>query len=400
MSKKYKMSLLSKILGYYTISVPYVLCEQFLNLCMRYGFSYYNIKIEDEKKKVFFDVPSYQFKRIMTASRVWQIRVKNEGFYGLPSKIFSLKGRWGLLVGACISIAIFILAQSVIWRIDIVGNKRLSKQEILNSLSENGISVGDIIKDINAHSVEQSVMINNDDIAWISINIIGTVAKVEVQEVIDTEIKDKELKPANLVSRFDAQIVALEVYSGFTCVKEGDFVRAGELLSSGIYESEKAPVRYSRATGIVLGRVNVAFDIEIPLVQTKKVQTGEKITKKTLIFFGKPINFFINYRNLPISYDIINYVYALNPFSLGELPISISVDDYYPYEMCEIEISEQEAIEQAYEALRMKIDNELPDAQVLKKSLQGEFVDGKYVLKCTITAICNIAKQVEFEILN
>ena len=400
MSKKYKMSLLSKILGYYTISVPYVLCEQFLNLCMRYGFSYYNIKIENEKKKVFFDVPSYQFKRIMTASRVWQIRVKNEGFYGLPSKIFSLKGRWGLLVGACISIAIFILAQSVIWRIDIVGNKRLSKQEILNSLSENGISVGDIIKDINAHSVEQSVMINNDDIAWISINIIGTVAKVEVQEVIDTEIKDKELKPANLVSRFDAQIVALEVYSGFTCVKEGDFVRAGELLSSGIYESEKAPVRYSRATGIVLGRVNVAFDIEIPLVQTKKVQTGEKITKKTLIFFGKPINFFINYRNLPISYDIINYVYALNPFSLGELPISISVDDYYPYEMCEIEISEQEAIEQAYEALRMKIDNELPDAQVLKKSLQGEFVDGKYVLKCTITAICNIAKQVEFEILN
>ena len=400
MSKKYKISLLSKILGYYTIAVPRVFCEQFLNLCMRYGFSYYNIKIEDEQKKVFFDVPSYQFKRIMTASRVWQIRVKNEGFYGLPSKIVSLKGRWGLLVGACISIVIFILAQSVIWRIDIVGNKRLSKQEILNSLSENGISVGDVIKDINAHSVEQSVMINNDDIAWISINIIGTVAKVEVQEVIDTEIKDKNLKPANLVSRFDAQIVSLEVYSGFICVKEGDFVRAGELLSSGIYESEKAPVRYSRATGSVLGRVNLTFDIEIPLVQSKKVLTGEKITKKTLIFFGKPINFFINYRNLPMSYDIINYVYALNPFSLGELPISISVDDYYPYEMCEIEISEQEAIGQAYEALRMKIDNELPDAQILKKSLQGEFVDGKYVLKCTITAICNIAKQVEFEILN
>ncbi len=393
-----RVSLFTRIFGYHTIVIPRLLCEQFLDLCMRYGFSYLDIRIDEEEKKVFIDVPSSQFKRIMTACRVWQIRAKCEGRYGLPERVSQFRGRWGLLAGAIVGITIFYFSQSVVWRIDIVGNERLSQEEIIESIAENGMSVGDWIKNINTDSVEQRVMINNDDIAWMSINISGTVARVEVREVIDTEIKDTNTNPANLVSKFDAQIVSLEIYSGFRCVKEGDFVRAGELLASGISKSEKAPIRYTRALGSVYGRLTHTFEIEIPLTQTKKVPTGEKISKKTINFFGKSIKLFANYRNLPTNYDIINYVYILNPFSLGELPISLSVDDYYAYEFVEVEISEEEAINQAYDMLREKIDYELPEAQILKKTLQGEIVDGKYVLKCTVTAICNIAKQVEFEV--
>ena len=68
--------------------------------------------------------------------------------------------------------------------------------------------------------------------------------------------------------------------------------------------------------------------------------------------------------------------------------------------MRDIEISEDEAIELAYGLLATKIAEELPDATVLKKSIQGEIVDGKYVLTCHLTAICNIARQVEFEVID
>lgn len=367
---------------------------------MRYGFTYYDIRIDGDGKAVHIDVPSSQHKNVLTACRVWQIRAKIEGRGGLFQRAVRYRKRWGLIIGICVSVAIFFLSQSVLWRIDVVGNGRLSKQEIIDTLSENGLSVGDFISKLDTNSIEQRVMINNDDIAWISVNIVGTVAQVEVKEVIDTEIKEKESKPSNLVSRFDAQIVSLEVYTGFTCVKEGDFVRAGELLVSGIYESEKAPIRYSSSSGSVYGRLTTTFEIEIPLLQKKKVTTGEKITKKSLVFFGKTINFFTKYSNLPSTYDIINYEYILNPFSLGELPISVSVSEYYAYDMVEVEISENEAQAQAQEILRKRIDEELPEAQILKKSFHGEIVDGKYVLKCTVTAICNIAKQVEFDVLN
>ena len=97
---------------------------------------------------------------------------------------------------------------------------------------------------------------------------------------------------------------------------------------------------------------------------------------------------------------IINYVYTFNPLSLGELPISISIDEYLPYELVEVEISEMDAIDLAYEKLRDVMDAEIPDAQILKKTLSGDVVDGKYILKCTATVICNIARQIEFEIVH
>ena len=398
MLKRKREGLFKKILGYHRMLIPRSYCEQFLNLCMRYGFFYYDILIDKEQSQVYIDIPLSQRKNVVSACHAWQIRISDGRSYGLPVRIWSCRKRWGLIAGACVSIAIFCLAQGVVWRIDVAGNKRLSKEEIVETLNQNGLSVGNIIKKLDANSLEQRVMINDDDIAWISINIVGTVARVEVIERIDTDIKEKEANPANLVSRFDAQIVSIEVYTGFTCIKEGDFVRSGDLLASGIYESEKAPLRYTRASGSVYGRITQTFEIEIPLVQSQKALTGKKVSKKTLIFFGKPIKFFTNYRNLPITYDIMNYVYTFNPFSLGELPISLSVDEYYEYEMVEIEISEEEAMEQAYEVLYQKINAKLPQAQILKKTLQGEIVDGKYVLKCTVTAICNIAKQVEFEV--
>lgn len=398
MMKLRKPSLLLRFLGYCELEIPLSAKEKFLNLCMRYGFNYYALQIDEENKRMLARISLAEHKRILTACRVWEIRAKILNKKGALPRVARYRGRWGLLSGVILSVVLFCTVQSVVWRIDITGNERLSDTEIIRTLSQYGLSVGDRISKLNTSSIEHRVMINDDDIAWISISIVGTVAQVEVREVIDTEIKKEEITPANLVSRFDAQIVSLEILQGFPTVKEGDFVRAGELLTSGIYESEKAPIRYTRASGKILGRVTEEFLIEIPLVQEKKVPTGEKITKKTLNFFGKSIKFFINYRNLPTTYDIINYVYILNPFSLGELPISLSVDEYYGYETVDVEISEEEAMEQAYEVLRQKIDAELPNAQILKKSLQGEIVDGKYVLKCTVTAICDIAKQVEFEV--
>ena len=386
--------------GYYILEIPRASLETALDLFMRYGFDYYDIRVDEEGMRASLTVSGIQKRRILAACRVWQIRVKRVTLCGLPDIISNYRGRWGLAVGGILALVLFLVSQSVVWRIDVVGNERLSTEYVKQTLSTYGLTLGASKSRLNTDFMEQRIMIDDDDIAWISVKISGTVARVELREVIDTDITKKETLPANLVSRFDAQIVGMEVYSGFLSVKEGDFVRAGELLVSGVYKSEKAPLRFLRASGRILGRVTRQFSVEIPLKQTKKVPTGEQIEKKTLNFFGKTIKLFINYRNLPMTCDIINYVYIFNPFSLGELPISISVDTYYPYETLEVEISESEAMELAYEELRNMIDEELPDAQILKKTVHGELTENGYILNCTLTAICDIAKQVEFDVID
>ncbi len=396
---KRKISRLIWFLGYYEMEISLSRIEDFLNICLRYSLKYYDYEIKENEKRVKITVPAASYKRFIAACKVWQIKVWRNKRFGLLEKLSKYRGRWGILVGALVSILLFVLAQSVIWRIDVIGNERLTVNEVRQILSENGIDIGNFISKISTDSIEQRVMINSPDIAWISINIEGTVASVEIREVADTDLAKPETHPANLVAMYDAEIVGMEVYSGFLNVNEGDFVRAGELLVSGIYQTGKAPIRYTRASGRIFGRVNHSFVIEIPLRQMKKVAKGEKFVKKTLNFFGKSIKFFTNYRNLPTSYDIINYVYIFDPFGFGELPISISTDEYYSYETIEVEIDEGEAIEQAYSELRQRIDRELPDAQILKKSLYGEFVDGKYILHCDLTAICDIARIVEFDVV-
>jgi len=395
-----RASVLLRIFGYYVLEIPRGTLEDFLNLCLRYGFSYYSIDIDEDKRRAFIKISSWERAKILTACRMWQIRVISASQKGLYGRLKKYRGRWGIPIGAAVAVLIFLASQSVVWRIDIVGNERLSREVIVESLADNGFEVGKRITGLDLNSIEQRVMINDDRIAWISIKVVGTVALVEVVEVIDTEIEEKKTQPANIVARYDAQIVGMEVYSGFLSVKEGDFVRAGELLISGIHKEGKSPLRFSRASGRILGKVSHTIEVEIPLVQSKKVQTGDKFEKKTLIFFGKTINFFRNYRNLPASYDIINYIYTFDPFSIGELPVSVVTEEYYPYELVDVEISESEAMDLAYGELRARIDEELPDAVILKKVLHGELTDGKYVLKCTLTAICDISKQIEFEVIN
>ena len=399
-AKKMKRpSLVSYILGYYIAEIPRTQAETFLNLCMRYGFTYYDLQADSESGRVRILLPLSSKKNLFSACKVWQIRIRTVSRHGLWATLSKFRGRWGIAVGLLLSFCLFGLSQSVLWRIDIVGNERLDCEQVISALSQNGMSVGDIISRINTDSVEQRVMINDDDIAWISVNISGTVATVEVREVSDTEIKDKEMKPSNLVAKYDAEIVALEVLSGFIAVKSGEFVKAGQLLVSGIYESEKAPLRYTRSSGRVLGKINRTFEVEIPLKQSVKVPTGAKIEQKTLIFFGKSIKLFLNSGNLEQSCDIINYEYIFNPFSLGALPVSFSVDTFYPYTYETVEISDGEAMELAYAELQRLIENELPDAQLLRKSLDGGVYDGKYILKCNLTAVCDIAELIEFEII-
>ena len=52
MAERKKKTLLSHILGYYVIVLPRVALEEFLYLCMRYGFNYYGIRNDNEQKKL------------------------------------------------------------------------------------------------------------------------------------------------------------------------------------------------------------------------------------------------------------------------------------------------------------------------------------------------------------
>ena len=386
-----------KIFGYYRLCVPSDALTELLNLCMRYGFVYYALTFCDGGDAELICSRSTA-KRMLAACKSYKIPIYIKGEGGAPKVLRKYRARSGIFVGILLSIVLFSLSQSVLWRIDVKGNERLSKEEVIAALEAGGLRVGGWLSEIKTDSIENRVMLNSDDISWIAINMTGTVASVEIREVIDTELKEKNASPANLIALRDAQIVALEVYSGFLCAKVGDFVREGELLVSGLYDTKQGAYRYTRASGRILAKTTHTILIEIPLEKEIKVYLEDTKEKKTLNFFGKSIKLFANSGNVGESCDIINYEYKLDPLGLGELPVSLSVEKEFPYTVELVEIDEETAIELAYLELRAAMDREIPGAQLLKKTVYGELVQDRYILKCTVVCIEDIAKLSEFEI--
>ena len=369
-----------------------------MNLCMRYGFIYRKLQRSADGESAEFICSLHTSRKLVRACAVYGIEIEAVSSHGLPHLLFKYRLRTGILVGVLLSVALIILSQSVLWSVDIKGNERLSDREVIAELEECGLKLGARLSELDVDSIENRLLLRSDEISWISVNISGTVASVEIRERIDTEITKINNNPANVVARLDGEIVALEVYSGFLCLAEGDFVRAGDLIVSGLYNSAHAPYRYTRAAARVFARTTHTFTVEIPLETEVKTYISGESEKKTLNFFGKSIKLFVNSGNEGTSCDIINYEYSLDPFGLGELPISVSVERAYPYVYEKRTIDPAKAEELAYYELSLLIEKELPGAQLLRKSVSTELSEESYILSCTVVCIEDIAKILEFEI--
>ena len=91
----------------------------------------------------------------------------------------------------------------------------------------------------------------------------------------------------------------------------GQAVKKGELLVSGIYDSQTEGYRFTRAAGEVLARTERSFVAEIPFTQSVKQPKETKITEIRLNFFNFSLKIFKSTGNITDSCDIIENTYIL-----------------------------------------------------------------------------------------
>ena len=242
--------------------------------------------------------------------------------YGLPHLLYLYRKRSGLLVGAVLFSVITFLSGQFIWDMDLKGNERISNVQIYDTLRSLGCGIGSYIPGLNLYSVCGRYLIADPEIAWISVNLEGTVAHVEVIEKeyrshAEMDLPD-DTHPSNLVAARDGMIVSWELGGGEVVVHAGQVVRKGDLLVSGIVENRKSDTgqfRLERSAGRVLAQTARIVTVSVPLVSEKTVCRDAYIAEKAVIFFGKEIKLLKNSRNLPPQYDIIKNTDRMTLFS-------------------------------------------------------------------------------------
>ena len=383
-------------LGYVTVSADYESITPLLNLCMYLCIPYSDFKAEKERVLLTFRLKAFGTMKKEADARGITYRVENRG--GLPIFLEKYKYRFGLWLGIVCAIVLVFLSHQFIWDIEVTGNEIITSQEVRMLLKDHGFSVGSYIPSANTDRIENNILIDSEEISWMSINIIGTVAHVQVRENVGADKTEQATRPANLIAKKSGIIEEVRIFRGKVMVGAGKYVNKGDLLVSGLFDSVQQGFRYTRASGEVLARTVEEFYIEIPYEYEKKEYTGGEYCDKYLNFFDYSMNISKNSRKDDALYDKINIVENYCLLGMIETPLSVKTERYLEYKTVYETRSPEAAEELAYFELENKLSAMADDATLIKKTVVPYARDDRFILHCTVVLIENIAEISEFEV--
>lgn len=303
--------------------------------------------------------------------------------------------RQGIVVGCIVLIVFLFLSQNFIWRINVYGDSSIENDNVINVLNKCGLSLGTYIPNINFDSLHNNFLLNSKEFSWVSVNVNGNVANVYVRETKKEDLQSNG-NYANLVAKKDGQVVEIVVIEGEKKVIIGDVVKKGQILISGILDSQANGVNYCKADGIVKAYTHNELVINSNYKQVEKVYQDKHIVMNKFKFFEKNITFFKKNNKSNILYDKIETSKRISIFDIDNLPFFLSQTVLYEYELVERELTKEQAVDKAFVELRKQLDSLLVDVELVSKDITINYTDTGVTIRCNLYCLENIAKVQEF----
>ena len=379
--------------GYAILRFAREYAEQVLNLCMRYGVVYLDGGSDSEYLRLCLRTGHAKRLCVQAEHRGIAFEVEKKG--GVPQLFRRLLARPGLIAGALCALCVIVASECFVFDIRVTGNQTLTSSEVKQLLQQEGFGLGTFIPGVDTDRLENRVMLNSDRIAWLSVNIRGNVANVElVEQRLPNPIP--ALLPAHVVAARSGEVVAVEMYRGNVLVSAGQQVQKGEILIAGVYDSQTLGFRFTRASGKVLARTVHEFEVFVPYEYEKKVYTGEILEKKSIFFFSFPIKVFESTGNWGMVCDKIDIVDNFSLWAKVDLPLYVHTERYLPYQTERATHSSEAALLLAHREMNEKLAHLLQEGELLDKRIDTEIGDEGVTLRATVTCIVDIAAQQEF----
>ena len=349
--------LLNYILGYVNIRVEGFFIERFINICISKKILLWNMKRE-KSTILYANIGIQDYKKLKNIAKKTKTRINIQSKKGMPFLLHRYRKR-KIFVGllAIIFIALFMMSK-FIWNIEIKGNTRISKTEIMEELNKNGLKIGTYKRKLNANSVINKVRLDRGDIAWIGIDIEGTNAIVEIKETSEAPEIIDENEYCNIVSNKEGMITKINVQNGTAVVKEGDIVKEGDTLVLGYLEGKYTGIRYVHAKADIEAKIWYSKKEKVFLKQQIQVPTGATEQKYTLNINNFKINFYKTLSKFE-NYDTINENKKLKLLSNFYLPIEIIKKTNYEYKYEEKIYTEEELTQITQEKIEKELEKEI-----------------------------------------
>lgn len=379
--------------GYVIIRIEGLYLEKFINYCIEREIYLWNIRrLNYTTLEAYVGIKG--FKSLRRVARRAGCKVYLSQKNGYPFWAHKIKKRKMLLVGAFFSLMLLILSSTFIYNIDVIGNERVMDEEILDYLQEAGLKPGANRYVVDLREIENLLLVEFPELAWVGIDLKGVYAKVEVVEKVAPPPKIDKETPTDVVATKNGVIDRVIARNGDAMVKKGDIVEAGDLLITGIVTRQymENPM-YVHAYGEVYAKTYYEANKSMALVEIKKHKTGEKFSRRALKF-GE-IQLSLGGNNLPFT----NYIIEQNNKSLSiwrniKLPVEIIVENYYEVVEIEEHIEVEAAKEMMHKEAVEELMNQIPlNGEIIQTKVdftqEGNTLKGKFIIE----VIEDIAKQ-------
>ena len=353
--------LLNYILGYITIEVEGYFIERFINLCRSKNILLWNSK---RKKATLLNanIGISDFKRAAKLIKETKCRVKIKNKKGLPFLFHKYKKRKIFFLFLFFMIMGMAILSNFVWNIEITGNETISKEEILNSLNEEGLTVGTWKTKVDRQAIVNKMRLVRSDLAWIGIDIKGTNAIVKI---VEADLKPdiiKEEEYCNIIATKAGIITKVNAINGTPLVKEGDVIREGSILVGGWLEGKYTGMRYVHANGEVKAKVWYSQNIKVELNQVIARRKGNHENKYSVKINNFNINFYKTLSKFK-KYDTIEETKKLKIFSDFYLPIELIKKTNYELVEENIQYTVEEAKEKAVQEAKIELDKQVENKE-------------------------------------
>ena len=377
--------------GYVIIKVSGLKIEKFISICMHRKLVF--LDVIRNGNTIILKMPAKDFKAIRGVVRKTGCKVKILEKKGFSFWIRRYKNRKSFLVGCIVFISIFTLLWSYIWDIEIIGCTDDAK--IMKYLDDNNIKIGNIKYRIDTKKIENDIMLEFDDLAWVKTQIKGTKLIVELVNREKKPIIIDKNSPCDIIAIQDGVITKVLVKNGMENVKIGDTVLKGDVLISGIVEpkTEFGDTRIVHAIGSVKAKTWYEETEEVCCVKTKKIYTGDVFKKYRITVFGKNI-FTLSGKEKNNNYVKTNRVVKLRLPRNFILPIQIIEEKRKYYnkhqEVVTMYKARQEAKKRATELILKRIPH---DASILNQKVKYFSENGKIYVNVIFEVCQEISKE-------
>ena len=325
------------------------------------------------------------FRQLRRAAEKLDCTLREEGRRGAPFFLRWLRSRQALAAGIAVCALALFWGSFFIWDFEIEGNTTVSDRAILRALEKNGVRMGTFGLGVDGDDLRNHVLLDLPELSWIAVNVTGCRAHVQVRERVEApEIVDRR-EPSNLVARRGGLVLKIQTLAGERAVLPGATVTEGQLLISGVEDTDTFGARMLAGLGSVTARTWYTLATELPLTVQRKV-CGEAKTRYAVVFGTHRVNFYGNSSIDAAGYDKIQ---KKTQWSLLGIPLPVTVvrETWRPYTLETVPITAAEGRERG-KAILTEYLHSLVDAYgEVRSVLCTARVEGT-VLRVTLAAEC------------